>query len=349
MDSSAAMAAKRVTHKDVAARAGVSVATVSYVLNNGPRPVAKETRVKVEEAIAALGYYPNEVARSLRLQQSSTIGIIIPNITNPVFAEIAHSVESVCTQEGFLVLLCNSERQHDREVRFVQMLRAKQVDGVVITPHTDPLGLIAPLQQARIPVVVLEHDLPGIHCIALDELAGGRIGTEHLITLGHRRIGLIKRQATSALSSQRFTGYRQALTAAQIPFDPQLVIECGFGPAAAAQAMQQLLAIADPPTAVFTHNDVLAIGALSAIYNAGLAVPSDISVVGYDDITSAAYLIPPLTTVRSPKAEMGVLAGRTLLQLVKDQAALSPTTVTLPIELVVRASTAPPPAPRQRQ
>src|SRR5436190_14019600 len=125
---------KRVTHKDVAERAGAAVATVSYVLNNGPRPVSPETRLKVEAAIAALGYYPNELARSLRLQQSSTIGIIIPNITNPVFAEIAHNLESVCTQEGFLVLLCNSERQHEREERFVHMLRAKQVDGVVITP-----------------------------------------------------------------------------------------------------------------------------------------------------------------------------------------------------------------------
>ena len=213
----------------------------------------------------------------------------------------------------------------------------------MITPHADPLRLIAPLQQARIPVVVLEHDLPGIHCIALDELTGGRMATQHLIELGHRRIALIRRQATSALSMQRFTGYCQALTAADLPFDPRLVIECGFGQAAAAQAMQQLLALPQPPTAVFTHNDVLAIGARHAIYSAGLAVPEDISVVGYDDISSAAYLIPPLTTVRSPKAEMGVLAGRTLLQLIKDKEALPPATVTLPVELMIRASTAPPP------
>lgn len=337
------MAAKRVTHKDVAERAGVSVATVSYVLNNGPRPVATETRVKVEEAIAELGYYPNEVARSLRLQQSSTIGIIIPNITNPVFAEIAHALESVCTQEGFLVLLCNSERQHEREERFVQMLRAKQVDGVVITPDSEPIALIEPLRQARIPLVVLEHDLPGVHCIAIDELSGGRLGTQHLIDLGHRRIGLIKRQPTSALSTQRFAGYRQALTAAQLPFDPQLVIECDSGSAAAAAATRQLLALAEPPTAIFTHNDVLAIGARHAIDAAGLAVPNDISLVGYDDIASAAYLIPALTTVRAPKTEMGVVAGRTLLQLIKERAALPPQTVTLPVELIVRDSTAPPP------
>ncbi|MEZ4731029.1 MAG: LacI family DNA-binding transcriptional regulator [Caldilineaceae bacterium] len=337
------MSAKRVTHKDVAERAGVSVATVSYVLNNGPRPVAPETRLKVEEAVAELGYYPNELARSLRLQQSSTIGLILPNVMNPVFAEIAHQLESICTQEGFLVLLCNSDRQHDREERFIQMLRAKQVDGVVITPHSEPLTLIQPLVQARIPVIVLEHDLPGIYCIAIDELQGGRIATQHLIDLGHHRIALLRRTPTSALSTQRFVGYQQALAAAGLPFDPQLVSECASGQAAGAQAMQQFLMLSDPPTAVFTHNDVLAMGALHAIHRAGLTVPDDISVVGYDDITSAAYLVPPLTTVRSPKAEMGVLAGQTILQLVRRTGEEPPLTRVLPVELVVRASTAPPP------
>ncbi|MEZ4870576.1 MAG: LacI family DNA-binding transcriptional regulator [Caldilineaceae bacterium] len=338
------MIAKRVTHKDVAERAGVSVATVSYVLNNGPRPVSAKTRARVEAAIADLGYYPNELARSLRLQQSSTIGLILPNITNPVFAEIAHQLESVCTQEGLLVLLCNSDRQHEREERFVQMLRAKQVDGVVITPHREPLALIKPLLQARIPVVVLEHDLPGVHCIAMDELQGGCMATQHLIDLGHRRIALIRRTATSALSRKRFVGYQQALAAADIDYNPQLVVECAAGQAAGAQAMQQLLALSNPPTAVFTHNDVLAMGALHAIHSAGLAIPADISVVGYDDITSAAYLAPPLTTVRSPKAQMGALAAHTLLQLIRQNADEPPQTRILPVELIVRASTAAPPA-----
>lgn len=341
------MNAKRVTHKDVAERAGVSVATVSYVLNNGPRPVAPETRVRVEEAIAELGYYPNELARSLRLQQSSTIGLILPNVMNPVFGEIAHELENICTQEGFLVLLCNSDRQHDREEHFIQMLRAKQVDGVVITPHREPVALIKPLLEARIPVIVLEHDLPGVHCIMLDELQGGRIATQHLIELGHRRIALLRRKPTSALSTQRIRGYQQALADAHIPYDPTLIVECDAGQAAGAQAMQQFLAHPEPPTAVFTHNDVLAMGALHTIHCAGLRVPEDISVVGYDDITSAAYFSPPLTTVRSPKAEMGVLAARTILQLVRRKDPLPVQTITLPVELVVRASTAPPPNTRQ--
>ncbi|HMN26619.1 MAG TPA: LacI family DNA-binding transcriptional regulator, partial [Caldilineaceae bacterium] len=312
------------------------------VLNNGPRSVASTTRARVEAAVAELGYYPNELARSLRLRQSSTIGLIIPSTTNPVYAEIARDLENVCTQAGFLVLLCNSERKHEREEKFVHMLRAKHVDGVVITPHCEPLTLLEPLRQARIPVVVLEHDLPGFHCIAVDERQGGRLGAQHLIDHGHRRIGLIRRQPTSALSTHRLTGYQHALAAAGIPFDPALVVECGAGQAAGAKAMQQLLALADPPSAVFAHNDVLAMGAIHAVYAAGLSIPADISLVGYDDVTSAAYLVPALTTVRFPKAEMGVLAGRTILQLVQGKEELPAKTVTLPVELVVRASTAPP-------
>lgn len=333
---------KRVTHKDVAERAGVSVATVSYVLNHGPRPVSPDTRARVEAAISELGYYPNEMARALRLQHSSTIGLILPNIINPVFAEIAHELEIACQKEGFLLLLCNSERQHAREQQLVQLLRAKQVDGVVIIPHCEPLTLIEPLRQARIPVVVLEHDLPGVHCIANNDLQGGRIGTRHLLELGHRRIGLIRRAPTSALSSQRLIGYQEALAEAGVPFDPDLVIECpATSQAVGAQAMQQLLKLAEPPTAVFTHNDILAMGALHAIHLAGLQVPADISVVGYDDVASAAYFSPPLTTIQSPRAEIGMLAGHTILQLVQNKVELPAKTINMPVKLVVRASTGP--------
>ncbi len=336
------MSFKRITYKDVAEQAGVSVATVSYVLNNGPRPVSAMTRLRVEATIEELGYYPNEVARSLRLQQSLIIGLIIPNATNPVYAEISQELERICSEAGFLVLLCNSGNQQKREEKFVHMLRAKGVDGVVIMPHHDPLALIQPLRQARIPTVVLEHDLPGVHCIASADLEGGRLGAEHLIALGHRRIGLIKRQATSTLSTERFTGYCQALAQANIAFDPTLVVECMTEYATGSAAMNQLLTLTDPPTAVFTHNDIIATGAIHAIHSAGLAVPADISVVGYDDITSAAYGFPPLTTVRHPKAELGRFAATTLLKLIQGEEEVMPQTVILPVELVLRASTAAP-------
>lgn len=319
----------------------MSTAVVSYVINDGPRPVSPETRAKVEKAIEELGYYPNELARSLKLQKSRTIGLIIPNVNNPVYGEIARSMERVCMEEEYLVLLCNSGRDPQHEKKCVRMLRAKRVDGVVIMPNHAPMELVRVLEQARIPTIVLEHDLPGVHCIAADDLHGGRLATQHLIELRHRRIGLIRREPSGATSSERLVGYRQALESAGIAFDPSLVVVSEAGQEAGYLAMQQLLALSAPPTAVFTHNDVLALGAMHAIRTAGLSIPEDISVVGYDDTAGSAYLNPPLTTVNYPKAEMGYQAAYGILQLARDGGDVPAQTITLPTELVVRSSTAP--------
>lgn len=332
---------KPVTRKEVAERAGVSVAVVSYVVNNGPRPVSPETQAKVNKAIEELGYYPNELARSLSRKQTATIGLIIPSLTNPVYAEIADSLEKVCAAEGYIVMLCGTGRDPAKERKLAETLRAKQVDGVVVIPSQTPQAVISPLQQAHIPTVVLEHDLPNTHCIAIDDRQGGRLATQHLLSLGHRRIGKIKREPYSALSYLRFAGYRETLDEAGIPFDPALVVESKAGQSAGYASMQKLLALPNPPTAVFTHNDVLAMGAIRAIYDAGLSVPHDISVVGYDDTISAAYLNPRLTTVKFPVAEMGCRAGQMILELAQKKGSLPARTIMLPVELMVRGSTAP--------
>lgn len=332
---------RRVTHKDVAERAGVSVATVSYVLNGGPRPVSPETRARVQAVIDELEYYPNELARGLRLKQSSTVGLLIPNIMNAFYAEVAQAFEAYCHGEGFLVMLCNSEGDAEREAKYVQALRAKQVDGLVVIPYSEPAALLRPILQAKIPVVLLEHDMPGVPCIAIEEFRGGQIGTEHLLGLGHRRIALLRQTPTSALSSERVNGYQAALSQAGIAYDSSLVVECNATQAEGYRVMGELLALPEPPTAIFAHNDVLALGACHAIRQAGLRVPEDVSVVGYDDITSAAYLNPPLTTVHFPKAEMGRRAGELILGLLRGEGA-SVATRTLPVELIVRESTAPP-------
>ena len=335
--------AKRATRKDVAEKAGVSVAVVSYVINNGPRPVALETQAKVEKAIKELGYFPNELARSLARKQTATIGLIVPSLTNPVFAEIAESLERVCAAAGYAVMLSSTGRDPVREKKLAETLRSKQVDGVVILPSQEPQEILSSFRQAQIPTIVLEHDLPNTHCIAIDDWQGGRLATQHLLSLGHRRIAMIKRETTSALSYLRAVAYRETLIEAGIFPDPALVIESKAGHTAAYSAMQQLLALPNPPTAVFTHNDVLAVGAMRAIHDAGLRVPDDISVVGYDNTVNTAYLNPPLTTVKSPVAEMGRQAGQIILKLVDNQRDLPAQTITLPVELVVRASTAPPP------
>ena len=272
-----------------------------------------------------------------------TIGLIIPSLTNPVYAEIAESLERVCTAEGYIVMLCGTGRDPDKERKLPETLRAKQVDGVVIIPSQSPEEILKPLRQAHIPTVVLEHNLPDTHCIAIDDRQGGRLATQHLLSLGHRRIGLIKREPYSALSYLRAVGYREILEEAGVPFDPALVVESRAGQAAGYSSMQQLLALPNPPTAVFTHNDVLAMGAMHAIFDAGLAVPADISVVGYDDTISSSYLNPSLTTVKFPVAEMGRRAGQIILELAQKEGSLAARTIMLPVELVVRASTAPPP------
>lgn len=335
------MEIKPITRKEVAERANVSVAVVSYVVNDGPRPVSPETRLKVERAIEELGYYPNELARSLSRKQTAMIGLIIPSLVNPVYAEIADSLTRYCAAEGYRVILGSSGRHHQTEVEFAKSLRAKRVDGVIIIPSEAPEEILKPLQQAHIPTVVLEHDLPHTHCIAIDDLQGGQLATQHLLSLGHRRIGMIRRKPTSALSHLRYVAFQDMLREANISLDPDLIIESEAGQASGYTSMQKLLTLPEPPTAVFAHNDVLAMGAISAIYQAGLTVPHDVSIVGYDDIIHAAYFNPPLTTVKLPIAEMGRVAGKTTLDLIKNGNSFSPHTATLPVELIVRASTAP--------
>jgi len=329
---------------DIAKKIGLSASTVSRALNDDPR-VAAATKKKVEQATKELGYYRNDVARSLRSHQSLAIGLIIPNVNNPVFAEITRTIEQVCAQEGYLLTVCNGDRDPTHEKQLVHMLRTKQTDGVIVMPSQPPLELIQPLQQVNIPVIVLEHCLPEVHCIFSDDFQGGRLATQYLLSLGHQRIGYLKRETPVDTNTglQRLLGYREALESAGMPFDPSLVIECGPTSEAAYLATQQLLTLTEPPTAIFAHNDIIALGAIRAIKYAGLFIPDDISVIGYDDIVMAAYLETPLSTVRYPKVEMGTLAGRMILQLIKSKNILSPQCVKLPIELVVRASTGPPP------
>jgi DNA-binding LacI/PurR family transcriptional regulator len=282
------------------------------------------------------------LARSLSRKQTAIIGLIIPSLLNPVYAEIADSLTRYCATEGYRVILGSSGRHHQTEVEFAKSLRAKRVDGVIMIPSESPEEILQPLHQAHIPTVVLEHELPNTHCIAIDDLQGGQLATQHLLSLGHRRIGMIRRKPSTALSRMRFVAFQDTLQAAQIALDPDLVIESEAGQASGYISMQKLLALPEPPTAVFAHNDVLAMGAMSAIYQAGLTVPDDMSIVGYDDIIHSAYLNPPLTTIKLPIAEMGHAAGKKILDLIKNGNSFTPGTTTLPVELIVRASTAPP-------
>jgi DNA-binding LacI/PurR family transcriptional regulator len=330
----------RVTRDDVARHAQVSTAVVSYVINNGPRAVAPETRRRVEEAIAALGYFPNAIARSLRSDQSNTVGLIIPTLADPECAEIVRDFQAACHEHGYLVVLCASEGDAGSEERAIGMLRNHQVDGVVILPMQDSPALLRPLLFAGVPTVVLDRYLPNAHSITVDDLAAGRLAAEHLLALGHRRIGLLLQDVERTTGSERLLGYSQALASSQIAYDERLVVRCAATPAAAYEAMWLLLRLPRRPTGVLVESHALALGALRAIYEAGLHIPRDISIIGYGASSLADTLAPPLTTVQCLPYTLGRMAAETVLRLATQHDIASASAAILPVALVERASTA---------
>ena len=330
------------TRNDVAALARVAPSTVSYVINDGPRPVSAPARARVQKAIAKLGYHPSDVARSLRTQRTQTLGLIIPEITNPFYGEMVQAVEEACFKHGYTVILCHSGHVREREMAYAQVLRSKQVDGVIFLPVTPDLGPVHSLTRAGIHVVILEREVPGYPSIVADEQHAGYLATRHLLDQGHRRIGCIVLAGDSTSSASRAEGYRSALVEAGILPRKRWVVESEYGYAAGEKAAHAFLKMPTPPTAVVAHNDLMAIGAMKAFGDAGLKVPADISVVGFDDIAAASYVQPGLTTIAYPKRQMGKEAVEILLNLLFAKEKTASGTRKLTVRLVVRGSTAPP-------
>ncbi len=327
--------------QDVAERAGVSVSTVSHVIN-GTRYVSPELTERVRAAMAELHFQPNAVARSLRRKETLTLGMIVPDNANPFFAMLAHAVENACYQRGYSLILTNSGGDVTRELANINVLLGKQVDGLILAA----VGLGSrDLQQVlrSAPVVVVDRNLPGVEVDALlvDNLGGGHQAARHLIELGHRRIGCITGPSTTTPSADRVTGYRAALTEANIPVDETLIARGDFQFAGGYAGAQTLLALPEPPTAIFACNDLMAMGAIAAAAERGLRVPADLSIVGFDDSTLAAYTTPALTTIAQPIAEIGQLATEMVIRR-SQQPDMARQRRILSTRLVVRQSTCPP-------
>jgi len=337
-----AQAKARVTRNDVARLARVVPSTVSYVINNGPRPVSVEARERVLKAIAKLGYHPSDVARSLRTQRTQTIGLVIPDITNPYYGEMTQAIEEVSFQHGYTVILAHSSHLPERELRYSHVLRSKQVDGVIFLPVTSDLEPIYFLERAGIQLVILERVVPGYACIVSDEHYGGYLATRHLLEMGHRRIGCIVLAGDSTSSVARVEGYRAALAEAGIPVESNCVVESDYGYAAGELAARHFLELPERPTALVAHNDLIAIGAMKTFMEAGMKIPGDVSVIGFDDIAAASYVQPSLTTIACRKSQMGRAAIEMLLSLLKSSENVLPGTMKLPVDLIVRESTGPP-------
>jgi DNA-binding LacI/PurR family transcriptional regulator len=332
---------KQISIKDVARAARVSHPTVSRALRHSPL-VNKETAERIRQIAAGMGYWPNAVARGLVTKKTRTIGVVVTTIADPFIGEIVSGIEEMANDHGYSVFLANSNADPAREIRVVQSFQQRRVDGILVASSRVGALYVPMLGQLKVPIVLINNQHPDefVHSVVIDNLTASLTAVKYLIQLGHRRIAYIGDQFGFQSDTERFGGYCEALTLAGYPALPELVVHGDGKPEGGRQAMEKLLALPTPPTAVFCYNDMSAIGALREIRSQRLRVPDDISLVGFDDLFIAAYADPPLTTIRQPKQHMGRMAMEILLKLFSD--AHETTNIKVQGELVVRESTAPP-------
>jgi DNA-binding LacI/PurR family transcriptional regulator len=330
------------TIRDVAKRAGVGIGTVSRVLNNSPS-VSDATRTKVLSAIEALDYTPNPIARRLSLGKTLTIAVIAPFFTRPSVVERLRGIEQVLADSEYDLIVFNVETSKRRDIYFQDVPRRERVDGLLVISLMPLEEHVQRLLQSETPTVLVDVSHPRFSQVVIDDVVGGRQATEHLLSLGHRKIGFLSDYNDSTFfftaNRDRFSGYRDALEEAGIDVRPQYSVHGEHSRESAYEMSYRLLTLPDPPTAIFATSDTLATGALEAAHDMELDVPEELSVIGYDDIEMAEYL--NLTTIRQRLFESGVRGGELLLEAL-DSPPPEPRQVVLPTDLVVRATTAPP-------
>jgi LacI family repressor for deo operon, udp, cdd, tsx, nupC, and nupG len=327
--------------REVARLAGVSVATVSRTLKS-PERVLPETRDKVNAAVEQAGYRPNLMAVQFRSRRTGNLVILVPAIANTFFARVISGAQQAAQTAGYRLLLCDTQGREEIEQEFAALVYAHQADGVIQLRACDPFKALPPGSEALPLVNACEVIKDASHpTISLDNRAAAQAMTEHLIGLGHRRIGIIKGPRSSPLTLDRVAGYLDALRHAAIAVDPSLICHGDFTLKAGYDGAGAMLTLANRPSALFCENDEMAIGALKRIKQMGLRVPEDISLVGFDDIPFAAYCDPPLTTISQPAEAFGQKAVQMLIALIEKKP-IAQRHVLLPFELTVRGSTAVP-------
>jgi len=339
---------KPVSIKDIARAAGVSHSTVSRALA-GSSLVAPETKRRIQHIAREMGYTPSAIARGLVTKRTDTIGLVVTTITDPFIAQVVRGVEETALDNGYSVILCDCNAEPERELAGVRILREKRVDAIIVASSRVGSLYVPLLEELGIPVVLINNQQEGryVHSVRTDDLAGGRLVGEYLVSLGHRRIAYIGGPSDAHASLERLEGCRAALREHGLDIATDRILP-GDGRTGGGQAGVNLLLQRSPhPTAIFCYNDVTAIGALRAIKSAGLRVPDDLSIVGYDDIAFAAFVDPPLTTVAQAKHTLGQRAMRLALNLLDEQEETGDVVLT-PL-LVERASCAPEGAPEEKK
>ncbi|CAM2145021.1 HTH-type transcriptional repressor PurR [Pararobbsia alpina] len=330
------------TIKDVAARAGVSFTTVSHVVNN-TRPVSSEVRAKVEAAIRELNFVPSAVARSLKAKTTSTIGVVVPNNTNPYFAEMSRGIETYCERRGYCVILGNSDDEPEKQRKYLRVMIERRIDGLIVASAGDEDTLAEALGRTDLPVVIVDREVPGVQAdlVQIDHEQGAYIAARHLLELGHRRIACISGPARMVVSEARVRGFERALEEHGVEVDGCQLIAGDYTSQGGYEAAVSLLE-GRQPTAIFATNDVMALGALRAAAERGLSVPRDLSVIGFDDIQLSRYFYPALTTVGQSIVMLGERAAQTLIERVTKDIDGEARRLIIAPELKVRESTAPP-------
>lgn len=328
------------TMKDVALRANVSTATVSRALMN-PDKVSQSTRNKVEQAAQDVGYLPQSQGRNMKRNESRTLLVIVPDICDPFFSEIIRGIEIAAAENGYLVLIGDCAHQNQQGKTFLDLIITKQIDGMLLLGSRLPFDASIEEQRNLPPMVMAnefapELELPTVH---IDNLTASFNAVNYLHNLGHQRIGCIAGPEEMPLCHYRLQGYVQALRRSGLPIDPHYIARGNFTYEAGANAMEQLLALPQPPTAIFCHSDIMALGALSLAKRRGLKVPGDLSIIGFDNISLSEFCDPPLTTVSQPRFTIGREAMLLLLDQINGHSVRSGSRL-LDCELIVRGSTA---------
>ena len=328
------------TRYDVAKLAGVSPTTVSYVINNGPRPVSESTRKKVLWAIEQLEYRPNVIARSLKTKKTNTIGIVVSDILNFTHASIEKSIEDLLLQQNYSLTICNSDESPERERIWLELLRDRRMDGIILVPTGDNLSLLFQLQKSGLQFVLLDRLLEGFKAdtVLYNNFNGAYEAVTYLIQKGHKQIGLLNLPSSLTPGKERRRGYEHALMDAGLPIRPDYIREGTFKAQEGSLPVTQILDKSPMPTALFISSNRLALEAIEEIYRRGLKIPDDIAIIVFDDVAYYSIMSPTISAVSSDYQQFGTMATKFLIERINGSYKGEPRIEYAPYQLVIRQS-----------